>query len=264
MFRLEALADIGMPGDDPQVRTACELFLDHANLPGEGWATARYKNRYAEECSNGRMLFTFNHFGYGSDPRVKAAAAWLVANQMIDGGWNCAHRPKAHPDAGGMYRMDHVCKRGMPGHHSSLFSTLAALKGLGTIARPPRAVIKRGIEFLLVHRLYRSERTGRAIYGWPPALLFPPHLLYDGLQPLRVLAMLGARSDARLDEAIDLLEARADRQGRWPVDGAPLPPSGDPAFTLTLDTPRKPSKWVTVHALAALRHFGRASIDQSS
>jgi hypothetical protein len=113
----------------------------------------------------------------------------------------------------------------------------------------------------LEHRLYRSKRTGRAIYRWPPVLLFPPHLIYDALQPLRVLAMLGVRVDGRLDEALDLLEARADTHGRWPADGTPAPPSRDPALALRIDDAGRPNKWVTVHAVAVLRHFGRATFD---
>jgi hypothetical protein len=264
MFRLEALADLGTPGDDPRVQRACELFLERAEMPGEGFAPARYKKRYAEECLNGRMLFTFNHFGYGRDPRVKAAAEWLIANQMLDGGWNCSHHPKAHPGPDGVIRMDHVCSLDKPHHRSSLFSTLAALKGLGSMKRPPRKVINRGVEFLMEHRLYWAKRSRRVIYGWPPPLLFPPHLFYDGLQPLRVLAMLGVYHDARLDEALDQLESRADSQGMWPLDGVPVRPNGDPSFSLKIDPPGRPNKWITVHALTALRHFGRVSVDEAA
>lgn len=42
--------------------------------------------RGPHECRQGRLLFVFNHFGYGGDKRVKAASDWLLANQMLDGG----------------------------------------------------------------------------------------------------------------------------------------------------------------------------------
>jgi hypothetical protein len=260
MFRLEALADIGMPGDNPKVKKACELFLNQAEISGEGFAPARYKNRRPHECGNGRMLFTFNTFGYGSDGRVKAAAKWLLANQMPDGGWNCGHEPKARLRPNGRIEMDHACSPEMKGHHSSFFTTMAVLKGLGTMAKPPSGAIKRGIEFLLQHRVYFAESTGRAVYGWPPALMFPPSLFYDGLQPLRVLAMLGTKYDPRLDKALDLLSSRPNRQGRWPLDRVPVRPNGDPRFSLVLDRIGKPNKWLTVQSLHVLEHFGRTTI----
>lgn len=102
------------------------------------------------------------------------------------------------------------------------------------------------------------------IYRWPPPLLFPPHLFYDGLQPLRVLTMLGVSHDPRLDEALDQLQSRADSQGKWPLDGVPVRPNGDPSFSLKIDPPGQPNKWITVHALASLRYFGRVHVDTAA
>lgn len=156
--------------------------------------------------------------------------------------------------------MDHVCSPNLPSHHSSFFSTMAVLKGLGTMADPPARAIKRGVEFLLQHRLYFSDTTGRAVYGWPPGLMFPPSLFYDGLQPLRVLAIAGAKYDARMNQGLELLEFRANRQSRWPLDRVPVRPNGDPNFSLRLDPIGKPNKWLTVQALFVLKRFGRITI----
>lgn len=252
MFRLEALADLGMPGDDPRVTAACELFLERTELPGEGFCPRQTKPRVPHECGQGRMLFVFNHFGYGRDRRVKAAADWLLANQMLDGGWNCNHHPKGRLQADGRIRMDHACSLELPHHKSSLFTTMAVLKGLATMPRPPKRAIGRGVEFLLAHRVHRARHSNRAIYRWPPWIAFPPQLFYDGLQPLRVLVMAGAGPDPRLDEALSYLESRAVR-GRWPADGAPMPPSGRPEYTLTIEPGGRANKWITVHALHVLR-----------
>jgi hypothetical protein len=260
MYRLEALADVGMPGDDPRVVASCEFFIERAELPGEGFSPRQTEPRVPHECGSGRMLYVLNRFGYGQDARVKASARWLLANQMLDGGWNCGHHPKGRLQPDGAIRMDHECSLDKPNHRSSLFTTMAVLKGLSSMKRPPRAAIKRGVDFLLEHRVYRARKSNRAIYGWPPALLFPPVLHYDGLQPLRVLTTAGARYDARLDEALDYLASRADAKGRWPADGTPLPPGKKPEFALKIEDGGKPNKWVTVHALAALRHFGRIEL----
>ena len=236
--RLLALAGLGMPPDHPSVSSACNLFLERLELPGEGFAWTAKEPRGPHECRQGRLLFVFNQFGYGGDKRVKAAADWLLANQMLDGGWNCAHRPKGRLQADGVIRMDHECSLDRPNHKSSLFSTMAALKGLASMKRPPKRAVASGVEFLLQHHVYRSrKKSGRAIYGWPPKLEFLGGG-YDGLQPLRVLAMAGARPDERMDEALTYLESRAVN-GRWPADN--------------LQPEVRPNKWVTVHALHVLR-----------
>lgn len=235
MRRLSALADLGMPADDPRVSVACELLLERTELPGEGFCGRQTKPRVPHECGQGASLFLFNHFGYGADKRVKAAVEWLLANQMLDGGWNCAHNPKGRLQVDGAIHMGHACSLDQPHHKSSLFSTMAVLKGLATMRRPPKRAIARGVEFILEHRVHRARTSRRAIYRWPP----PLHFLgggYDGLQPLRVLVMAGASPDARLDEALTYLESR-DQDGRWPAD----------------DAPGEPNKWITVHALHVLR-----------
>lgn len=241
--RLSGLAALGMPADDPRVVTACEVLLERTELPGEGFNMTKSKRGAPHECGQGMLLFAFNHFGYGSDKRVKAAATWLLANQMLDGGWNCAHPGKGRLQPDGEIRIDHECAPDLPHHKSSLFSTMAVLKGLATMRRPPKKAIARAVEFLLQHRVHRARNSRRAIYRWPPHVDFLGGS-YDGLHPLRVLAMAGARYDPRLDEALTYLKGRAVN-GRWPADN--VLPTG------------RPNKWVTVHALHVLRALQPAS-----
>jgi hypothetical protein len=253
MFRIEALADIGMPLTE-QTRRTCELILDSAECPGEGFATARYRRRTPHECSNARLLFVFNHFGFGHDARVRAAADWLLANQMLDGGWNCNHEPKRRRDARGEFAATHRCSLDLPHHRSSLFTTMAVLKGLSSMAQPPQDAISRGVEFLLQHRVHWTRSSRRAIYRSPPRLYFPPQLHYDGLQPLRTLVMAGAGPDARLGDALRYLASR-ERDGRWPTDGPPAPPSRKRERTLLIEPAGAQSKWITANALNVLGRY---------
>jgi hypothetical protein len=68
------------------------------------------------------------------------------------------------------------------------------------------------------------------------------------LHPLRTLMLARARHDPRLEDALDLLESRADARLRWRLDIAP---------TMRIEAPGRASKWATASALAVLRHFGR-------
>lgn len=46
--------------------------------------------------------------------------------------------------------------------------------------------------------------------------------------PLRVLAMVEVSYDPRMDEALDMLASRANRQFKWPMDAFPVRPNGIP------------------------------------
>ena len=83
--RLGALAELGMPADDPRASSTCELLLEQTELPGEGFCLRKTNPRVPHECGQGRLLFVFNRFGYGADKRVRAAADWLLPTRCSMG-----------------------------------------------------------------------------------------------------------------------------------------------------------------------------------
>lgn len=228
-WRLQLLAELGAPGDDPRIARACDRFLEQNGMADGGFACGVHRQRYSEECLTGHMLYTLAAFARGREPRVQAARDWVLDRQLSDGGWNC--RPNQT--------------------HSSFISSLGAIKALACLpSSKTKAPLAKAREFLLSHRLFFSHSTGKPIRKfWPPVIQFPAHYAHDLLHPLRTLMIASAKADARLDEALDMLEARADSKRRWQVDVAPA--------ALKLEAPNRPGKWVTASALAVLRHFGR-------
>src|SRR5216683_8450839 len=110
---------------------------------------------------------------------------------MPDGGWNCR-------------RFDGAS-------HASVHTTISALEGLrfyelhrGRNARAVQAAQRRGREFLLVHRLFRSHRTGEIIKPLFTRFAFPPRWHYDILRGLDYFQSVDAPRDPRLAEAIDI------------------------------------------------------------
>jgi len=100
-------------------------------------------------CITGMVLSILSHFEYDDD-RLDTIAAHLLQQQLPDGGWNC--------------------QRPYGATHASVHTTISVLEGLrlyelhrrrnlGAV----RAAQARGREFLLVHRLFRSQRTGEII-----------------------------------------------------------------------------------------------------
>jgi hypothetical protein len=117
------------------------------------------------------------------------------------------------------------------------------------LTREIASAAERGREFLLVHRLYRSHRTGAVA---DPALLvwrFPPQWHYDVLRGLDHFRAAGAPGDPRLDDALGVV-ARARREDRrWPHRSAY---AGRRWFPLES---RGPSRWHTLRALRVLRRY---------
>jgi hypothetical protein len=71
----------------------------------------------------------------------------------------------------------------------------------------------------------------------------------DALEVLALLTRLGSK-DSRMKEAVDLVLAKQDEQGRWPLEN-----TFNGRVQVDIEKKGKPSKWVTLNALRALRGF---------
>jgi hypothetical protein len=169
---------------------------------------------------------------------VDRLAAHVIEQQMADGGWNC----RAMPGYGGAT-------------HGSSHTTISALEALLAYQRlrPTRAAAARqaqarGREFLLVHRLFRSHRTGEVSKAEFLRFAFPPRWHYDVLRGLDWFRDANAPRDDRLSDAIAVVEERRRPDGRW------LLPRGFPGKVFfDLETAGEPSRWNTLRALRVLR-----------
>jgi hypothetical protein len=72
----------------------------------------------------------------------------------------------------------------------------------------------------------------------------------DALETLLVLLRLGIR-DPRLQDAVDLVTAKRDAQGRWILEN-----TYNGRFRVNIERKGRPSKWVTLRALEALKLHG--------
>jgi hypothetical protein len=73
----------------------------------------------------------------------------------------------------------------------------------------------------------------------------------DALEVLMILTRLGYR-DPRMEEAVELVLTKQNEQGRWLLEN-----TFNGRFRVDIELKGKPSKWVTLNALRALRaYFG--------
>jgi hypothetical protein len=158
---------------------------------------------------------------------------------MDDGGWNC--------------------RRAAGATHSSMHTTISVLEGLrwyelrrGRKLRAIRRAQRDGREFLLVHRLFRSHRTGAIIKPAFTRFAFPPRWHYDVLRALDYFQSVGAPHDDRLAEAIELVRSKQRPEGWWLLQQGHR---GKAYFQL--EEVGAPSRWNTLRALRVLKwHAG--------
>jgi hypothetical protein len=231
-YTMLLLRDLGLPATNRQARKACTLLLDQGlqrdNGINYGWWGV------SETCVTGMVLSILCAFEYDDD-RLDAVADHLVKEQMPDGGWNCRRRRGAT--------------------HASVHTTILALEGLRHYelhrrrqVAAVRAAQRRGREFLLVHRLFRSHRTGDVIKPIFVRFSFPPRWHYDILRALDYFQAVNAPRDERLTEAIDIVRSAQDNDGRWPLHNNY---KGKTYFEL--ERIGAPSRWNTLRALRVLK-----------
>ncbi len=215
VWPLILLAEFGVPEDEPGVKRACEYYLKTMDGQDRSWpmldhpeGDMRGYRSVWEPCVTGNMARTLVQFGYGNDPRVEEMFRWLVSTQYEDGGWNCDQADRKN-----------IVK------HGSFMSTIEPLWAFSSLdaTRWPKGgkeAVARGCEFLLTHRLYKSDHTFQVINEEWTKLHFPLFYLYDILHGLRVLSALGYLGDKRTYDAIGLLKSKHLGHGRWPLESS--------------------------------------------
>lgn len=71
----------------------------------------------------------------------------------------------------------------------------------------------------------------------------------DVLEVLGILTKLGCR-DRRTQEAVELILSKQDEKGRWKLER-----TFNGRFLVNIEQKGKPSKWITLHALMALKRI---------
>ena len=194
-----------------------------------------------EPCINGGTLALGAYFGRPTE----SLARRLVGGQLDDGGWNC-EAPKSS--------------------RSSFHTTICVLEGLleyeRAVGSAPEiaAARRRGEEYLLKRSLFRRCSTGEVAN---PAFLkfaYPPRYHYDVLRALDYLRDAGAQPDARIGDALHVVESRQQADGRWLLDCA-----HDEALAFPFrESVGEPSRWITLRALRVLRWYERRRLEPTS
>lgn len=159
------------------------------------------------------------------------------------GGWNC-EAPKST--------------------RSSFHTTICVLEGLleyeRAVGPAPEVVSSRrmGEEYLLQRALFRRLSTGEIANPEFLVLAFPPRCHYDVLRGLDYFRAAGLAPDARVGDAVRVIESKRQADGRWLLDArydeGIAAPSGERVG--------EPSRWNTLRALRVIRWYERSCLEQ--
>lgn len=117
-----------------------------------------------------------------------------------------------------------------------------------------KAAISKAIEcaenFILVHKLFLSDRSGVIIHKDFIRLSYSSRWKYDILRGLDYFQKAGRKWDNRMTEAITVILNKRNKNGLWHLQAAHRG-----QFHFEMEKAGQPSRWNTLRALRVLKHF---------
>jgi len=201
-YTLLELKNIGCPPTE-EINETIRIILSENKAMDGGIDPSRTINR-SDVCINGMFLNYACYYGAPSN-ELESIIDYVLSQQLMDGGFNC------------MYNRSGA-------KHSSLHSTISVLEGILEYKRNGytyqlqelQKVQGEAVEFILQHRLYKSDKTGEVIRKAMTMFSYPNRWKYDVLRCLVYLADAEIPYDSRMDDAIELLKSKCSH-GKWKV-----------------------------------------------
>lgn len=236
-YSLLELLHLCISPDVPAIRSSIAIVLDK-HKSTDGGINPHRSIGSSDVCINGMALSYATYFGARED-KLHSVVDFILSQKMSDGGFNCQSNFKG-------------------ARHSSLHTTLSIAEGIAAYARHGYTyrlaelleAEKTSREFILMHRLYLSDRTGLVIRPEFLKPVYPPRWHYDILRALDYFRETGTPYEERLQPALDVLVKKRGKDGRWL-----LPAAYPGAVHFEMEKAGQASRWNTLRALRVLNHF---------
>jgi len=185
------------------------------------------------------MFLTYACYFRTEKEGLKSVVDFILLQQMNDGGFNCR-----------LNRSGAV--------HGSLHSTLSVAEGISECllqgytyrSGELRQAELKAREFMLMHRLFLSDRTGEIINKNFLSFPYPSRWYYDILRALDYFRSAGAGYDERLEPALEVLLKKRRKDNRWNQQSKH---PGQEHFEM--EKAGQPGRWNTLRAMRVLKYF---------
>ncbi len=253
VWSLILLAQLGAStAQDERISRACTYILDHALTTG-GQFTVSGAPSGTADCLQGNLCAALLDLGC-DDPRLENAFDWMARTVTGEG-----VAPVEDRQAAVRYYAGKCGPRFACGSNNKLPCAWGAVKVMLAFSKWPKErrtlvmdrAIQEGIDFLFstdpASASYPSGYSAKPSGNWWK-FGFPVFYVTDLLQNVEALVGLGCGDDPRLSNALNLIQAKRNTQGRWTLEY-------DYAGKIWVDfgAKKQPSKWVTLRALRVLK-----------
>jgi hypothetical protein len=238
-YTLLDLRNLNLSSQNEIVKESIGLVLKNNKAEDGGICLGPSTTLHSDVCVNG-MFLNYAAYFKTSEQKLHSLVDSILAEIMPDGGFNCR-----------------TTRSGAK--HSSLHTTLSVLEGFTEFQKAGykyrtkeiSAALKSGIEFILMHRLFLSDRTGQVIDKNFLKLTYPCRWRYDILRAMDYFQYSRVKWDNRMSDAITYLNTKKNKDGTWNMQAAH---SGQVHFIM--ENAGKPSRWNTLRMLRIKKHFG--------
>lgn len=224
--------------NNKHIKESIEQVLKTSKAEDGGIQLGPSTSVHSDVCVNGMFL---NYASYFKTPEneLHSIVDSLLNEIMPDGGFNCR-----------------TTRSGAS--HSSLHSTISVLEGLFEFQKASFSyrkneiskVIKSAEEFVLIHRLFLSDRTGKVIHKDFLRLAYPSRWKYDILRALDYFQKAERKWDDRMSDAFAMINKKRNKNGTWNMQTTH---PGKVHFVM--EKAGQPSRWNTLRAMRVLKHF---------
>lgn len=237
-YTLLDLKNLQISPQQKDVRRTLNFIFENEKGPDGGILPIGLTQR-CDVCVNG-MVLNYACYFQVSESDIKSIIDFLLTEKMHDGGFNCRSN-----STGAI--------------HSSLHTTLSVLEGIqeylsnGYQYRVKELIKARNDsqEFILMHRLFRSDKTGEIINPNFLKLYYPCRWYYDVLKALDYFQSAQVPFDPRMNDALELIVKKKTKDGLWKLA------SKHPGQThFEMEKAGQPSRWNTLRALRVLKAYG--------
>ena len=220
------------------VQETIELVLQNNMADDGGIRLGPSTSQHSDVCVNG-MFLNYAAYFKTHENKLQSIADSILNEIMPDGGFNCRTKRNG-------------------AKHSSFHTTVSVLEGFtelqkaGYTYRKDEILCARenAIEFVLLHQLFLSDRTGQIINKDFLKLTYPCRWKYDILRAMDFFQYAGIEWDNRMKAALNLLKEKRNNDGTWNMNALH---AGQEHFNM--EKAGSSSRWNTLRVLRVLKRY---------